>query len=108
MVIPEEMRFEAFGPGLDRSTWNTESPSQHQRGGDFSSITVGGIWVDKHNRDGACANRADADVVLTKVLTVADVEARGEPVNGPLTLIALPQGLTVDDVVLIDGLIFRR
>ncbi len=48
MVIPEEMRFETFGPGLDGSTWNTDSRSQHQRVGDFSIIAVGGFWVDKH------------------------------------------------------------
>ena len=67
-------------------------------------VNIGPAKINESDSDGACASRADANVVLTQVLTVDDVEVIGEAMNIPL----LPLGLTIDNVEVIGGLIFRR
>ena len=74
-------------------------------GANVEIVNIGSAVISTADRDGACASRADANVVAKKVVTADDVEVIGEKTA---TLIALPPGLTVDDVEVIGGLIFRR
>jgi len=47
-------------------------------------VNIGPKTPPKPDRDDACANRDDGDVVLTKVLTVNEVEILDEPMLSPL------------------------